>query len=66
MFSYMKALAYTDLMYLFMVIQICIFTVQARSAKSQFFFKKGAFFSQPLGPYLSGYSKTENSAKLFS
>ena len=31
MFSYMKALAYTDLMYLFMVIQICIFTVQARS-----------------------------------
>ena len=24
-------------------------------------FKKGAFFSQPLGPHLSGCSKTENS-----
>ena len=40
MFSYMKALAYTDLMYLFMVIQICIFTVQARSAKVSFSLKQ--------------------------
>ena len=49
MFSYMKALAYTDLMYLFMVIQICIFTVQARSAKVSFSLKKEPFFPPPLG-----------------
>ena len=30
-------------------------------AESSKILKKGAFFSQPLGPHLSGCSKTENS-----